>query len=1146
MTHTHLRNIFWGMLGADRGKAKKLLDIIPTGIAIAADTSCREVIHNAAAAEFLRMQPREGDPFKFVENRPAKLYHKGKALTVDEIPLNRSAQQGKKVKGFEIDYIWDDGVHKTAIWNANPLFDEKGFVIGTVATCEDITRRRQEEEALRQSEDRYHALVTASLDVVYRMSPDWRVMYYLQGRDFIPDTCRPNSTWIERYIHPDDQPQVTQIIDEAIRTKSIFELVHRVQRVDGTLGWTFSRAVPILDKTGEIIEWFGIAKDVTANKEEKEKLAFQSNVLEGIHDAVIATDEDFIITYWNKVAEKMFGWRDQEAIGQPFQGLLKMIVPGSTWDGLLKKTLIDGCFTGEIIHHHKDGREIYSESHTRVVKGPDGTFMGFVASLRDITRRKYAEQALRESEEKYRTLFNSLDEGFCIIDVIFDPQGRPIDWRYLETNPAYVNQGGSTDAARQLAGKLYPDMDKKYWLDFYSRVAVTGVADNVEKEFRAQNSWFEISAYKMGGKDSRKVAVLLKNITERKQMEQALRESERKYRHLFNSIDEGFCIVEVLFDGQDQPLDFRFLEVNQAFQQQTGLANAIGQCMRDMVTDHEQHWSDIFGRIALTGKPARFQKPAKAFGCFYDVYAFPVGEPGQGRVGILFHDIMAQKQAEMKLKKAHDHLEAKVAERTRELSQERQRLFDVLETLPFSICLLNADYKIPFANRALREMYGRGAKSCRCYEYIYGYNRPCEHCRSHQVLHTGTPHQWRIKTRTGSILDLYGFPFTDIDGSSLILEMSIDVTERENAIMALRQSEERFAKIFYHSPVLLAINRMKDNVFIDVNQKFTDTMEYSRQETLGRTPADLNIWAGDSAQTKTLFRELKEKGTVINFEYQLQTKSGKMITVVLSTATMELNGELCRLSLMKDITEEKKLETEMARLDRLNLVGEMAAGIGHEVRNPMTTVRGFLQLLGEKERYAQDKGYLTLMIEELDRANSIISEFLSLARNRAVNLEMKDLNKILHSILPLIQADGLVADKYIELKTLEIPPLLLDEKEIRQLVLNLVRNGMQSMAPGQTLTMETCMEAHKVILAVRDQGTGIPPEIADKISNPFFTTKDSGTGLGLSVCYSIAARHKAAINFETSPKGTTFFVRFEKPKQLGRGDRYLVPPDNGS
>lgn len=230
----------------------------------------------------------------------------------------------------------------------------------------------------------------------------------------------------------------------------------------------------------------------------------------------------------------------------------------------------------------------------------------------------------------------------------------------------------------------------------------------------------------------------------------------------------------------------------------------------------------------------------------------------------------------------------------------------------------------------------------------------------------------------------------------------------------------------------------------------------------------------------------------------------------------------------KDITEQKKIQEEMARLDRLNLIGEMAAGIGHEVRNPMTTVKGFLQLLQEKEECSNYREYFDLMASELDRANSIITEFLSLAKNKSVELKENNLNKILKSILPLIEADGLMTDKYIKLETQKVPGLLLDEKEIRQLVLNLVRNGLEAMSPGGIINLRTYMEEDKVVLSVQDNGKGIAPDVLEKLGTPFFTTKDTGTGLGLAVCYSIAERHKAKIDIETGgSNGTTFYVRFK-------------------
>ena len=132
--------------------------------------------------------------------------------------------------------------------------------------------RRQTESVLLESESRFRALVSASSDAVYQMSPDWKIMRHLVGRHFIADTDAPDRSWLERYIHPDDQPMVTAAIDEAIRTKSTFQLEHRVVRTDGSLGWTFSRAVPLLDAAGEITEWFGAASDITARKQAEQAL----------------------------------------------------------------------------------------------------------------------------------------------------------------------------------------------------------------------------------------------------------------------------------------------------------------------------------------------------------------------------------------------------------------------------------------------------------------------------------------------------------------------------------------------------------------------------------------------------------------------------------------------------------------------------------------------------------------------------------------------------------------------------------------------------------------------------------------------------------------------------------------------------------
>lgn len=228
---------------------------------------------------------------------------------------------------------------------------------------------------------------------------------------------------------------------------------------------------------------------------------------------------------------------------------------------------------------------------------------------------------------------------------------------------------------------------------------------------------------------------------------------------------------------------------------------------------------------------------------------------------------------------------------------------------------------------------------------------------------------------------------------------------------------------------------------------------------------------------------------------------------------------------LNDITERRLMDKELAQIDRLNLIGEMAAGIAHEIRNPMTTVRGFLQY-AKSSKAVLKAANIDLMISELDRANQIITEFLSLAKNKNTNKSLNNLQKTIASMLPLINAEAMLNGKSVIPVIGEVPDFYYDDKEIRQLILNLVMNGLEAMEAGGIVTLSAYREGSDIVLAVADQGPGIAEEIRAKLGTPFFTTKDSGTGLGLAICYSIAARHQAVLDIESHESGTTIFVRF--------------------
>jgi len=300
--------------------------------------------------------------------------------------VHRRGLAGEVVRADADRFDRADGSVQWLRWEVRPWREAAGDVAGIVIFSEDITERKRAEEMLSESEARFRALVQASSDAVYRMSPDWGQMYQLRGRDFISDTETTSNTWLQKYIHPDDQPLVTATINEAIRNKSIFELEHRILRVDGSLGWTFSRAIPLQDQNGEIVEWFGAASDITERKQAEVLLRRQAELLHLSYDAIIVWPLGDGIESWNRGAEELYGYSQEEAMGQFTHDLLKTIHP-EPWARIEAKLRERKFWEGEITHRTREGREVIVSARHQLVLGADGVER-VLETNRDITRHR--------------------------------------------------------------------------------------------------------------------------------------------------------------------------------------------------------------------------------------------------------------------------------------------------------------------------------------------------------------------------------------------------------------------------------------------------------------------------------------------------------------------------------------------------------------------------------------------------------------------------------------------------------------------------------------------------------------------------------------------------------------------------------------
>jgi two-component system, sporulation sensor kinase A len=251
-----------------------------------------------------------------------------------------------------------------------------------------------------------------------------------------------------------------------------------------------------------------------------------------------------------------------------------------------------------------------------------------------------------------------------------------------------------------------------------------------------------------------------------------------------------------------------------------------------------------------------------------------------------------------------------------------------------------------------------------------------------------------------------------------------------------------------------------------------------------------------------------------------------VLDIEITGVVINHHGKPAILTMVRDITVQKHQTAELIqKSDKLSLVGQLAAGIAHEIRNPLTSLRGFIQLLQYKSE--ENKEYCEIMLSELDRINLIVGEFLILAKPHMVEFSDKDINPIIRHVGTLIGTQAVINNIHIDYQLEKnLPTISCEENQLKQVIINLIKNAIEAMPNGGTVTVKTGIhDENHISIKIMDEGNGIPQDMLAKLGEPFYTTKDHGTGLGLMVCYKIIENHLGQLLVSSELNvGTTFEI----------------------
>jgi len=900
-----------------------------------------------------------------------------------------------------------------------------------------------------------------------------------------------------------------------------------------------------------------LERENTALRQASERLRLLSSITENMLDSVVATkqrhmeyelkesekkwrnilvntpqiglslDKQGKIIFTNRHFLQLTGWSEEEVIGRDW---FELCIPPEIRDEIetVFRSVMNGkgkldltTHENEILTRSGDRRIVaWSNVLTRNVQGGiiDVTCLGV-----DLTERKRAEARLKESESRYRTIFENNLNPIAIIDN---------EGHYLEANRAFYNftQTEPQTLLNRSVFEFSPPNRKKKQEGEHRPAWSSGGTIETEYLIGDQIKTLELSVTPIQYKGRKAVVGVGVDTTKRKKSEAAQLESEEKFRDLSSMLPQIVFETDSRFNLTfvNKNAFSTFLYTEKEFESGLNALQMISpsdqQRAAEMVNQIMEGGIDGIGNEYLAVKKDGTEFPV----IIYSSRILRNGVPA-GIRGVMV-DISDRKQAEEKLRE----------------SEEKFRL--TFDASPDSVNInrlqdgLYVDINRGFTaltGYSREDVIGKTSVEINIWDDIDDRKKLTDALKSSGVCENL---QAQFRRKDGSVTAaLMSSRVIHLQGEPHTISITRDISERIKADSVIRENELKFRSLFELSPQAIALTEIASGELLDVNGKLCELTKYSREEIIGKTTTEVGFY---SEKDRRIFvSELMTSGQVNGLEMDFFAKDGTVLTAMMFARPIKIVGEPLLLTIFHDITEQKHLQKNIAKAQRMEAIGNLAGGIAHDFNNLLFPITGMAELLTED----LDPGSVQYEnVQEILKAgmrgSDLVKQILAFSRQSEHKMIPVRVQQVLREVVKLSRATIPTNIEIWEDIQKECGLVLADPTQLHQIGMNLITNAYHAIERSDGKISVTLKETdlgagdppdgsvepgRYALLTVSDTGMGIDPGVMNKIFEPYFTTKEQGkgTGLGLAVVYGIVKDHGGAVAVDSQiRKGTTFKV----------------------